>query len=85
MPQPAPRYNGEWRMDLTYINYYIANRGIVMSSFDDPMDAVAYKLVCEAFPDREVVQLSGLDIFPGGGGIHCITQQQPKGAPLPVF
>jgi agmatine deiminase len=85
MPQPAPRYNGDWRMDLTYINFYIANGGIVMSSFDDPMDEVAYKLVCEAFPDHEVVQLSGLDIFPGGGGIHCITQQQPKGAPLPVF
>jgi len=85
LPQPTPRYHGEWRMDLSYINFYIANGGIIMSSFDDPMDEIAYRIMCEAFPDREVVQIPSLDIFVGGGGIHCITQQQPKGAPLPVF
>ncbi|WP_233491031.1 agmatine deiminase family protein [Pseudodesulfovibrio indicus] len=85
MPQPTPRYNGDWRMDLSYINFYIANNGIVMSSFDDPMDETAFRLMCEAFPGHEVIQLPSLDIFAGGGGIHCITQQQPKGAPLPVF
>lgn len=85
MPQPAPKYNGDWRMDLSYINYYICNTGIIMSSFDDPMDEVAYERMCAAFPDREVVMVPSLDIFAGGGGIHCITQQQPKGTPLPVF
>lgn len=85
MPQPTPKYNGDWRMDLSYINFYICNGGIVMSSFDDPMDQVAYERMCAAFPDHEVVMVPSLDIFAGGGGIHCITQQQPKGAPLPVF
>lgn len=85
MPQPNPRYIGDWRMDLSYINFYICNGGIVMSSFGDPMDTIAYKKMCEAFPDREVVQVPSTDIFAGGGGIHCITQQQPKGTPLPIF
>lgn len=85
MPQPKPRHHGDWRLDLSYINFYIANKGIIMSSFDDPMDEVAFKLMCEAFPDREIIQVPSLDIFAGGGGIHCITQQQPKGTPLPVF
>jgi len=85
MPEPAPRHVGDWRMDLSYINFYICNGGIVMSSFDDPVDEVAYERMCAAFPDRKVIQIPSLDIFAGGGGIHCITQQQPKGTPLPVF
>jgi len=85
LPEPSPRYIEDWRMDLSYINFYFCNGGIVMSSFDDPMDEVAYSIVRETFPDYEVVQVPSVDIFAGGGGIHCITQQQPKGRPLPVF
>jgi len=85
MPQPKPRLIGSWRMDLSYINFSLCNGGVVMSSFGDPLDAIAFRKMCEAFPDREVVQVPSLDIFAGGGGIHCITQQQPKGTPLPIF
>jgi agmatine deiminase len=85
MPQPEEKCIGNWRLDLSYINFYIANGGIVMSSFDDDFDDDAYEIMCAAFPDREVVQVPSLGIFQGGGGIHCITQQQPVGTPLPVF
>jgi agmatine deiminase len=85
MPEPEPQRIGKWRMDLSYINFYIANGGIVMSSFDDAADDEAYDIMCSAFPDREVVQVPSLGIFQGGGGIHCITQQQPVGEPLSIF
>ncbi|MGE5765984.1 MAG: agmatine deiminase family protein, partial [Bacteroidota bacterium] len=58
--------------------YYIANGGIVMPSFDDTHDALARDIVAKAFPDRRVAQVPAGDILVGGGGIHCITQQQPK-------
>jgi agmatine deiminase len=53
-----------------------------MPSFDDPNDAAAAEIIGAAFPDREVVQVPALDIAAGGGVIHCITQQQPKGEAL---
>lgn len=84
VPQPRRnlRRSDGRRLCTSYINFYIANGGIVMPSFDDPNDEAAARIIGEAFADREVVQVPALDIAVGGGVIHCITQQQPKGAPL---
>jgi agmatine deiminase len=83
LPEPArrERHDGR-RLDMSYINFYFANHGIVMPSFDDPMDGVATEIMEKAFPDRRIVQVPALDIVQGGGGIHCITQQQPAGKAL---
>ena len=76
---------GKWRLDLSYVNFYIANGGIVMPSFDDDADDEAWEIMSQTFPDREIIQVPSIGLFQGGGGIHCITQQQPVGEPLPVF
>ena len=65
-------------LPLSYINFYIANGSIIMPKFDDPMDQAARNTLAEVFPEREVVQVAGVEIVKGGGCIHCITQQQPK-------
>jgi len=61
----------------SYINFYIANGGVVMPGFGIDRDADARRQVASLFPDREVVQIDICDIALGGGGIHCVTQQQP--------
>jgi agmatine deiminase len=61
----------------SYINFYIANGGIVMPGFGIERDAEAHANLASLFPDREIVQIDIRDIAIGGGGIHCITQQQP--------
>ena len=61
----------------SYVNFYIANGGIVMPRFGVPGDARARAVIQAAFPDREVVQVDITQLASGGGGIHCITQQQP--------
>ena len=81
VPQPARRMGEDGcRMALSYINFYIANGGVVMPSFEDAKDEAAYAIVSKCFPDRDVRQLPMLDVVCGGGGIHCITQQQPEAA-----
>ena len=62
----------------SYINFYIANDGIVMPSFASHEDDAAAATVRETFPGRRVVQVDARPIIRGGGGIHCITQQQPR-------
>ncbi|MBN2051368.1 MAG: agmatine deiminase [Spirochaetales bacterium] len=71
-----PRNPGD-RLAASYVNFYIANGGIVMPFFGDPKDIQAKTVLEELFPDREVVGISAREILLGGGNIHCITQQQP--------
>ena len=62
----------------SYINFYIANNGIVMPSFDDEKaDINAQSIIQSLFPKRKIIAINGIDIALGGGNIHCITQQQP--------
>jgi agmatine deiminase len=62
---------------ISYINFYLANGAVVMPTYGVPGDARAKSVVERAFPDREVIQVDVRKIAIGGGGIHCITQQQP--------
>jgi agmatine deiminase len=72
------RQAGE-RLPASYINLYIANGGVVAPSFGDPHDEPALAKLVELFPDRRVVMVPGREILLGGGCIHCIVQQRPRG------
>lgn len=75
--QPSRRTQDGHRLTLSYLNFYFANGAVILPSFQDSADREVYRTFRRAFPDREIVQLSALDIVPGGGGIHCITLHQP--------
>lgn len=65
------------RLAASYVNFYIANDAIILPQFDDEHDALAVKVLKEAFPSRKIVGIYARDIIVGGGNIHCITQQIP--------
>lgn len=75
-PHAAPRDEGN-RLAGSYVNFYMANNGIVMPLFNDPHDKDAMEKIKRLFPDREVIGVYAREILLGGGNIHCITQQQP--------
>jgi agmatine deiminase len=62
---------------LSYVNAYIANGGVVIPAFDTPTDAPARDVFARAFPTRQIAQVDIRDICWNGGGIHCMTQQEP--------
>ena len=79
--QPAVVLKGSERLSQSYVNFYIANGGVVMPAFGDSRrDAQARGVIGELFPGRKILQVQARELAYGGGNIHCITQQQP--APL---
>jgi agmatine deiminase len=79
VPVPAPETlrDDDGFVDYSYINHYVVNGGVVACSFDDPNDAEAVRILSEAYPGRRVVTVDARPLFARGGGIHCITQNQP--------
>lgn len=77
-PTPIHRESGQ-RLAASYANFYIANGGVVVPTFDDPADRAALDGLARLFPDRRVVGVPSREILLGGGNVHCITQQIPIG------
>ena len=70
------------RLAASYVNFYIANSCVLVPSFgegNEETDREAFEKLSCLFKDRPVVMIPARKIIVGGGNIHCITQQIPKG------
>lgn len=62
----------------SYANYYLCNGAVISAHFGDSRaDAAAKATLARLYPGRAVEQLNIDRLGTGGGGIHCVTQQQP--------
>lgn len=77
LPMPEPVYFAGQRLPASYANFYIANRLVLVPTFNDPSDRRALETLRRLFPDRQVVGIYCRDLVLGLGAIHCLTQQQP--------
>ena len=64
-----------WRAN--YLNYYAGNDVVLVPVYGDVMDAEALRILGEIYPDKEIIPVDGQILAVIGGGIHCVTQQQP--------
>lgn len=65
-------------VDYSYINHYVLNDAVLLCSFDDSQDKEVAAQLREIYPGRRIELIDARELFARGGGIHCITQQQPK-------
>jgi agmatine deiminase len=77
LPMPPAQYHEGERLPASYANFYIANRVVLLPTFDDPRDAQARAVLERCFPGREVVGIDCRDLILGLGAVHCLTQQVP--------
>ena len=77
VPAPKELRDAEGWVDYSYINHLVANDAVIACGFNDANDAEAFEVLAEAYPGREIVPVDARPIFARGGGVHCITQQQP--------
>lgn len=77
IPMPGRLEFGGRRLPASYLNFYIANRRVLVPTFNDPRDRIALALLAPLFPGREVVGVHAVDLVLGCGAVHCVTQQEP--------
>ena len=65
------------RLAASYINFYIGNHYVLLPQFGDEHDSLAFDILKECFPERDIIPIDARVILTGGGNIHCITQQIP--------
>lgn len=76
---PMPRaliFEGR-RLPASYANFYIANKCVLVPTFNDKNDRRALDILASLFPTREVIGVHCVDFIWGLGALHCMTQQQP--------
>jgi agmatine deiminase len=77
LPMPVPVYFDGQRLPASYANFYIANKIVLVPTFNDANDRTALNTVAKLFPTREIIGIHCRDLVLGLGTIHCMTQQQP--------
>jgi len=76
-------YAREWRSThpdffTSYANFYVGNGALYSPQFGDRRaDTLAEETFARLYPGRKVVMLEVDRIYENGGGIHCVTQQEP--------
>ena len=77
LPMPAPLIFAGQRLPASYANFYIANKSVLVPTFNDENDRIALGILAEFFPTRTVVGIHAVDLVWGLGTLHCLTQQEP--------
>jgi agmatine deiminase len=77
LPMPRPIYFEGLRLPASYANFYIANRAVLVPTFNDPNDRVALNTLKDLFPDRDIVGIHAVDLVWGLGTIHCLSHEEP--------
>ncbi|MEM8635048.1 MAG: agmatine deiminase family protein [Pseudomonadota bacterium] len=73
----------------SYLNFLVTNGVVLVASYWQEglperlkeTDEEMRRLLAEQYPDRQIVQINPMAVNWLGGGMHCITQQEPKITP----
>jgi len=69
--------NDDTRVPASYLNFYIANKIVLLPIFEDKNDDKAFQILEKHFKDRKIIPINCRDLIWGFGAIHCMTQQEP--------
>lgn len=70
------------RLAASYVNFYFTNGSVLVPQFggeNKESDKKALEILGFLCPQRKIVGVDSKSILLGGGNIHCVTQQIPRG------
>ena len=74
---PKAKYVFGKRVPASYLNFYIANKIVLLPTFKDKKDKLVLNIFKRYFKSRKIVQVDCSNLIWGFGAIHCMTQQEP--------
>ena len=77
IPMPKAKYINGVRVPATYLNFYIANKIVLVPIFNDKKDKIVIKIFKKYFKNRKIIPIDCSLLIWGFGAIHCMTQQEP--------
>ena len=77
IPMPKPIYINNVQVPASYLNFYIANRIVLLPVFNDENDKKVFSIFKKFFKKRKVIPIDCSELIWGFGAIHCMTQQEP--------
>ncbi|GJM17917.1 MAG: agmatine deiminase [Phycisphaeraceae bacterium] len=70
-------YQGS-QMSANYVNWLVINGAVIVTGFNKPAwDNAAASTIQGFFPGRDVLVVDCREIWYWGGGVHCVTNDQP--------
>jgi len=78
IPMPKAKYMEGTRVPATYLNFYIANKIVLVPIFEDKNDKLVLNIFKKHFKNRKIIPINCSNLIWGFGAIHCMTQQEPK-------
>ncbi|TBR39548.1 MULTISPECIES: agmatine deiminase family protein [Dyella] len=79
LPWAQPILDEGRRLAASYANYLIVNGAVLVPAYGDKADDEAARIIGQAHPGREIVQVPCRPLIWQNGSLHCITMQLPAG------
>ena len=79
LPWAKPVIDEGRRLAASYANYLIIDGAVLIPAYGDLADDEAARILGEAYPGREIVQVPCRSLIWQNGSLHCITMQLPQG------
>lgn len=76
LPMPHMRFADGEKAPVSYTNFYIGNKIILMPIYNDENDKRAIEIMSSIFKDKKIIPIDCTKLIEGGGGLHCITMQE---------
>ena len=76
LPLPMVKHNGK-KLPASYLNFIFINGGVIVPTFNCESDKKALDIFKKIFKDRKVIRIDCSLLIQEGGGLHCMTKQEP--------
>ena len=77
LPMPDQMEIKNEKLPNSYANFIFVNRGVIVPTFNCKSDKIALEIFKKIFPDRKIVGVDCSLLIQEGGGLHCMTKQEP--------